>query len=94
MGAANGTRNHTLNEAAFSLGQLVAGGELQEGDVIAELTAAARLAGLGDNEIGATIRSGLSAGARSPETAAGPLRQCVLSAGSEAQMRPLRPLRP
>jgi len=62
MYAAEGTRNHTLNAAAFSLSQLVAGGELDEQTVITELTAAARLNGLDDREIPATIQSGFKAG--------------------------------
>lgn len=67
-------RNHKLNEAAFSLGQLVAGGELDEYQVIRELTAAAELCGLandpgcGPRGIANTIASGMSAGARSPRT--------------------------
>lgn len=67
--AATGTRNHTLNRAAFSLGQLVAGGELDEHTVVTELTAAAQLAGLHDTEIAATIASGLRAGATYPRSA-------------------------
>lgn len=70
--AANGTRNHTLNRAAFSLGQLVAGGELDEAMVIRELTAAAQLTGLDDREIGPTITSGLKSGATHPRTAPPP----------------------
>jgi hypothetical protein len=35
--ARNGTRNSTLNESAFSLGQIVAGGSLSEAEVIAAL---------------------------------------------------------
>ncbi|MEO3922989.1 YfjI family protein [Micromonosporaceae bacterium B7E4] len=67
--AGEGTRNDTLNRAAFSLGQLVAGGELTQHEVIAALTAAARSIGLTDREIGPTINSGLSAGATNPRTA-------------------------
>jgi hypothetical protein len=66
LSAVNGTRNHTLNQAAFSLGQLVAGGELAEGEVVDGLTAAARQIGLTDNEIMATIASGLRAGGTTP----------------------------
>lgn len=62
------TRNDTLNIAAFSLGQLVAGGELDEATVTHELTVAARSAGLAESEIGQTIASGLRAGAMSPRT--------------------------
>lgn len=66
--AHKGTRNHQLNTAAFSLGQLVAGGELDEHLVIRELTAAAELAGLDHHEIGPTIASGLRAGGMHPRT--------------------------
>ena len=66
--AANGTRNHSLNRAAFSLGQLVAGGELAEDLVVRELTAAAELVGLNPREIEPTIASGLSAGAQQPRS--------------------------
>ncbi|WP_214322064.1 YfjI family protein [Nonomuraea sediminis] len=67
--AAEGTRNHALNKAAFSLGQLVAGGELTHDEVVAALTDAARQAGLDEREIGPTIRSGLSKGMLNPRTA-------------------------
>lgn len=61
-----GGRNHALNRAAFSLGQLVAGGALQEEDVRTTLGHAARQAGLEDREIGQTITSGLRSGAEQP----------------------------
>lgn len=61
-----GGRNEALNKAAFSLGQLVAGGELDEPTVVRELTAAARLAGLDEHEIQPTIESGLRAGGLQP----------------------------
>ncbi|MFF0860920.1 YfjI family protein [Nonomuraea sp. NPDC003560] len=67
--AAEGTRNDALNRAAFSLGQLVAGGELSEHDVVAALTAAARQAGLDEREIAPTVRSGMSKGMLNPRTA-------------------------
>lgn len=65
-GAAEGGRNHTLNRAAFALGQLVAGGHLDENVVRSQLTAAAAAAGLGEHETTATIGSGLRAGGRFP----------------------------
>jgi putative DNA primase/helicase len=65
--APNGQRNATLNEAAFRLGMLVAGGQITEADVIEALTAAATAAGLGTGEILATVRSGLTSGARDPQ---------------------------
>jgi hypothetical protein len=61
-----GTRNDTLNRAAFALGRLVGAGLLDQGDVVRELDAAARRRGLGRAEIRRTIRSGLTAGRRSP----------------------------
>lgn len=73
--AANGTRNTTLNAAAFSLGQLVAGGSLNRGDVEQVLTEAAGRAGLasdgncGPGQIERTIRSGIESGMLQPRTA-------------------------
>lgn len=64
--ATEGTRNDTLNIAAFSLGQLVAAGHLHRQDVEDNLTAAARTAGLPDHEITATLRSGLNKGQEHP----------------------------
>lgn len=64
--AAEGTRNDTLNRAAFNLGQLVATGILTTATVTAELTKAALESGLKPNEISRTIRSGLTAGERNP----------------------------
>jgi hypothetical protein len=61
-----GTRNDTLNRAAFALGRLVGAGLLDQGDVVRELDSAARRCGLGRAEIRRTIRSGLTAGRRSP----------------------------
>lgn len=64
--AAVGSRNDTLNRAAFALGRLVGGGLLDAAEVARELDAAARFAGLGRAEIRRTIRSGLTAGRRVP----------------------------
>ena len=61
-----GTRNDTLNRAAFALGRLVGAGMLDAGDVVRELDTAARLAGLGRAEVRRTIRSGLTAGRQAP----------------------------
>ena len=65
-GPPEGTRNDTLNRAAFNLGQLVAAGQLTASDVTAELSRAAASAGLPDGEIGRTIRNGMTAGTRKP----------------------------
>lgn len=75
--APEGTRNHTLNAAAFNMGTLVAAGHLDETDATATLAAAARAAGLDDREIAATLASGLRGGAEHPrhipDTAAAPV---------------------
>jgi len=61
-----GTRNHTLNRAAFSLGQLVAAGLIPPLPVMTGLAGAAARAGLPADEARRTIRSGMAAGARKP----------------------------
>jgi len=69
MGKDSG-RNNQLNTAAFNLGQLVAGGSLTAAEVQSALVAACEQNGLvredGMRTVLASIRSGLSAGARSP----------------------------
>jgi Bifunctional DNA primase/polymerase, N-terminal len=64
-----GTRNHTLNRAAFSLGQLVAAGLIPPLPVMTGLADAAARAGLPADEARRTIRSGMAAGARKPRPA-------------------------
>jgi KaiC/GvpD/RAD55 family RecA-like ATPase len=74
LGAAPvGMRNHQLNRIGFSLYQLVAGGELDEGFVTAALWNTARAIGLGDDEIKPTVDSAYKAGMASPRSAP-PLR--------------------
>ncbi|HEY0936065.1 MAG TPA: bifunctional DNA primase/polymerase [Trebonia sp.] len=63
-----GTRNDTLNRAAFSLGQLVAARLLPPIPVITGLISAAQHAGLSEEEATRTVRSGLAGGARKPRT--------------------------
>jgi hypothetical protein len=62
--------NAALNIAAFNLGQIVAGGELTEQEVIDALTAGAEACGLdiayGSPSISKTINSGLHAGMKLP----------------------------
>ena len=60
--AGPGTRNSTLNRAAFCLGQLVAARALDRAAVEVALTGAALAAGLGEREVERTIKSGLEAG--------------------------------
>jgi hypothetical protein len=64
--APEGTRNDTLNRAAFNLGQLVGAHVLGRADAERHLLAAALACGLPPAEALATIRSGLDAGAQHP----------------------------
>ncbi len=66
--AAPGDRNDTLNRAAFSLGQLVGAGLVEESSVAAGLASAGQAVGLDEREIGPTIRSGLASGKATPRT--------------------------
>ena len=65
-GAQPGTRNDTLNRAAFRLGQLAASGLATLDELAPQLLDAARHAGLPDSEATATIASGLTAGHQHP----------------------------
>ena len=65
-----GTRNDTLNRAAFSLGQLVAAGLIPPLPVMTGLADAAARAGLPADEARRTIRPGMAAGARKPRPGA------------------------
>ena len=64
--APEGQRNNQLNNSALALGQLVGGGVLSAGEVGDALLMAATRAGLPEREADRTIRSGLTAGLRSP----------------------------
>lgn len=63
-----GSRNHTLNRAAFKLGQLVGADKLGRSDVEAALLAAAAqlVADDGEETVNRTIESGLAAGIANP----------------------------
>lgn len=65
-GAGEGTRNDTLNRAAFNLGQLVGAGALPAEAVTRELQQVADAIGLGPAEARRTIASGLGAGIANP----------------------------
>jgi hypothetical protein len=67
--AAKGERNHILNSAAFSLGRLVGGGELDQGEVESRLLDAALRCGLSEGEARKTIASGFSKGLLEPRQA-------------------------
>ena len=64
--APKGERNSTLNRAAYSLGQLVAGGELDSGQVEIALLSVAACIGLPLTEATATVRSGIIGGSIKP----------------------------
>jgi putative DNA primase/helicase len=59
-------RNNTLNICAFKLGQFLPYGLLSSAVITDELTRVAKQIGLGDQEIRATIDSGMRAGQRQP----------------------------
>lgn len=64
--AVNGTRNHTLNEAAFACYQLVAGGQIADDDVVNALLPAALDTGLDEAEARRTLASARRAGLAAP----------------------------
>ena len=64
-----GARNHQLNRAAFAIGQVVAGGELDEGAARTSLLSTALQIGLPEPEARQTIDSGFRGGAREPRSA-------------------------
>lgn len=70
LDAVPGTRNNTLNLAAFALGQLTAAGLLPRALAEACLLNAAEAIGLGLREAFTTIRSGLDSGQRRPRRTA------------------------
>jgi len=63
-----GERNTTLNNAAYSLGQLIAGGELDQATVEGALFGLALSKGLPQKEAQATIRSGIESGKLHPRS--------------------------
>lgn len=67
--ATEGGRNHALNRAAYSLGQLVAGGHLSQEVVATALHQAGEAAGLDAGEVRRTVASGLTSGLRQPRRA-------------------------
>jgi len=64
--AAEGSRNNSLNAAAFRLGQFIGAGALARHEVEAMLSQAAIATGLREAEARQTIQSGLNAGEREP----------------------------
>ncbi len=91
-------RNNALNRAAFSLGQLVAGGVLTESEVVEGLREAAVKAGLqedpgcGPRGIESTIKSGIAAGREHPRGV--PERQAHTANGAPGPPLPAAPRAP
>jgi hypothetical protein len=69
-----GQRNNTLNRVAFRLGQIIAGGQLDEAEVEHLLIDGAVSIGLGEREAVATVHSGLHAGEAEPRVPQQPSR--------------------
>jgi hypothetical protein len=65
-----GYRNSTLNRVAFRLGQIIAGGQLDEAEVESLLVGGAVSIGLGEREAIATVHSGMLAGEGAPRAPA------------------------
>jgi hypothetical protein len=63
-----GSRNSQLNESAYKIAQLVAGGEIEHRHAIEQLVYAATTAGLGEHETSRTIESAFRAGTRTPRS--------------------------
>lgn len=80
-----GTRNDTLYHASRSLGQLVAGGELDDGEMQEALLHAAVQSGLPEREALKTIASGMTSGMREPRTAPANLAKATAPKGPAAQ---------
>jgi hypothetical protein len=64
--AEEGGRNNALNSAAFSIGQLVAGDQVDHHVAVNALGEAALACGLTSAEIASTLKSGMEAGASEP----------------------------
>jgi hypothetical protein len=96
--AVEGTRNATLNRAAFKLGTLVGAGAVDETTVEAVLLEAGTAAGLGGIEAARTVRSGLAAGIARPREIrpATPTRQIPQAARTAEGLAPpvARPAEP
>ena len=67
--APEGTRNATLNTSSFNIGQLVAGGGIDELTAREALTQAGNQAGLSASEVAKTLASGFQAGQQNPRIA-------------------------
>jgi hypothetical protein len=64
--SAEGSRNNTLNAAAFNVETLIGAGWIDEYEATSELEVAAFICGLDSNEITSTVQSGIAAGKEKP----------------------------
>ena len=87
--AVEGSRNDTLNRAAFNLGQLAGAGLIDRDHVALELEQVAARIGLGAAEIRRTIASGLAAGLKHPRSPP-PAAALRPMPGSESAGSPVR----
>lgn len=87
--AGEGTRNDTLNRAAFNMAQLIAGGQIPEQQVTTALMHAGISAGLEAREITKTIASGLRKGSYRSRTVTP--RETGLAAPQEGSSTELAP---
>ena len=63
--AAPGSRNDQLNRSAFAVGQLIAGGEIEDAtSAVNALIQAGLVVGLSEHEVLGTVRSGIDGGSR------------------------------
>ncbi len=85
-----GSRNTQLNASAYSLGQLVAGGELTDSSVERALLEAAMRVELDDTEAKKTFTSGFEAGKKEPRTAP-PKPQPAAAHGNGDNRPPITP---
>jgi putative DNA primase/helicase len=67
--AREGSRNDQLNKSAFALGQLIAGGELEEHIAVQDLESSGIFAGLPQAEVRQTVAHGIRDGKLEPRTA-------------------------
>ncbi len=84
--ASQGSRNNTLNDAAYKVGGLVGAGRLSQGDAEAALLSAALACGLEEVAARKTIASGLNAGIAKPlESRPAPVLRLVPNGPIERQ---------
>ena len=82
-----GGRNQALNEAAFTIGQLVAGGEIHQTEAETALIDTALRTGLPETEARKTLASGLQAGLKEPRKAPPKTKSAKCKEGQNTKTR-------